>query len=342
VRLLDYIRLGQPESQARVTRIVVRPIRRSAQDIWNCAMRRKISKAARQRLSKADDRLAARPMFECPSCDTKTLGQFCSHCGEKEVADEDYSLRHFLAESVSTLTLLESKVLRSVWLVTSRPGYLSTEYFQGRRVRYMKPLQLFIFLNVVYYFSLTLFTATTFTTPLATQLHMNDYYPAYASRRVIHKLQKEQINYETLERKYNEKTGVLSKTLIFLLIPIFALLFYALFFKKRKYFVEHVVVATHFWSFNLILLGVILPLVSVLLIRLSKALNISSAYVTNDGVTSSVLQICFAAYLFVMLRRTYAASRWYCAITAAPIAWSFFHIVWLYRFFLFELTLRVV
>lgn len=206
----------------------------------------------------------------------------------------------------------------------------------------MKPLQLFIFLNVVYYFSITLFGATTFTTPLATQLHMNNYYPAYASLQVNHKLQKEQISYETLETKYNQRTSVLSKTLIFLLIPIFALLFYALFFKKRRYFVEHVVVATHFWSFNLILLGVILPLVSLLLIRLFKVLNISAVYVTNDGIASGVLQICFAAYLFAMLRRSYVASWWYCCVTAVPIAWSFFHIVRLYRFLLFELTLSLV
>ena len=84
---------------------------------------------------------------------------------------------------------------------------------------------------------------------------MNDYYPTYASRQVHHKLQEERISYETLEKKYNERTSVLSKTLIFLLIPIFALLFYGLFFKKRKHFVEHVVVATHFWAFNLILLS---------------------------------------------------------------------------------------
>jgi hypothetical protein len=290
----------------------------------------------------ADDQLTTPPVFACPSCGTRTLGQFCSHCGEKEVGDEDYSLRHFLKEAVAALTLLESRVLRSVWLVTSRPGYLSSEYFQGRRVRYMKPLQLFIFLNVLYYFSLTLFTATTFTTPLATQLHMNDYYPTYASRQVHHKLQEERISYETLEKKYNERTSVLSKTLIFLLIPIFALLFYGLFFKKRKHFVEHVVVATHFWAFNLIPLGVILPLVSVLLIRSSKALNVSAAYVTNDGVTSSALQICLAAYLFAMLRESYVASRWYCGVVALTVAWSFFHIVWLYRFFLFELTLSVV
>ena len=171
---------------------------------------------------------------------------------------------------------------------------------------------------------------------------MNNYYPAYASRQVDHKLQKEQISYETLESKYNARTSVLSKTLIFLLIPIFALLFYAMFFKKRRYFVEHVVVATHFWSFNLILLGVILPLVSILLIRLSKMLNVSAAYVTNDGIASSVLQICFAAYLFVMLRQSYGASKLYCGVTATLVAWSFFHIVWLYRFLLFEVTLGVI
>jgi len=100
--------------------------------------------------------------------------------------------------------------------------------------------------------SLTLFVATTFTTPLATQLHQNNYYSAHASRQVSQKVQKEQTSYEALEAKYNQKTSVLSRTLIFLLIPIFALLFYLLFFKKKKYFVEHVVVATHFWSFNLI------------------------------------------------------------------------------------------
>ena len=289
-----------------------------------------------------DDRLSALSRFECPSCATETIGRFCSHCGEKEVGDEDYSLRHFFEESVTALTLLESKVLRSVWLVTSRPGYLSTEYFQGRRVRYMKPLQMFIFLNVVYYFSLTLFSATTFTTPLVTQLHMNNYYPAYASRQVEHKLEHDKISYETLERKYDQRTSVLSKTLVFLLIPIFALLFYGLFFRKKRYAVEHLVVATHFWSFNLILLGIILPLVSVLLIRSSNALHLSAAYVTNDGVTTTALQLCLATYLFLMLRRCYAASWWYSGITAATIAWSFFHIVWLYRFFLFEITLSAV
>ena len=104
----------------------------------------------------------------------------------------------------------------------------------------------------------------------------------------------------------------------------------------------HAVVATHFWSFNLLLLGVILPVATVVLVRSFKALNIPAVYVTNDAVASSVLQVCFGVYLFMMLRRCYGISKWYGALTASVIAWSFFHIVWLYRFFLFEATLSVV
>ena len=96
---------------------------------------------------------------------------------------------------------------------------------------------------------------------------------------------------------------------------------------KRKYFVEHLVEVTHFWCFNLFLLGVVLPIISLALIWMSKAAHASAVYVTDDGVATAVLQICFGIYLFVMLRKAFDASWWYCGITASVIAWSFFHIV---------------
>jgi len=275
--------------------------------------------------------------FTCPSCGTESAGQFCRSCGEKKITEQDFSMRRYLRDIVIAMTPVESKVVQTLWLVVRRPGFLSTEYFKGRRVLYMKPLQLFVFLNVVYYFSLSLFQATTFTTPLATQLHMNDYYPAYATMRVNHKIRNEAITYQKLEAKYDARTSMLSKTLIFLLIPIFALVFYALFFRKRKRLMQHFVVATHFCSFNLILLGVFLPLVVLVLTRVMPA-----AILQSDAILSTSLQICFAVYLFVMLRRCYDVTRWYGALTAAGIAWSFFHIVWIYRYLLFEATLMAV
>jgi lipoprotein signal peptidase len=61
---------------------------------------------------------------------------------------------------------------------------------------------------------------------------------------------------------------------------------------------------------------------------------------SNDNRISIFLQICIAVYLALMLRRVYAARQWYSITVAMLIAWSFFHLVWLYRFLLFEITLH--
>jgi hypothetical protein len=52
------------------------------------------------------------------------------------------------------------------------------------------------------------------------------------------------------------------------------------------------------------------------------------------------VQCVVGVYLFVMLRRVYSTSVWYAGSVAVAITWSFFHLVWLYRFPLFIITLH--
>lgn len=278
--------------------------------------------------------------FVCPSCGTESAGQFCSNCSERKLGSEDRSIRHYLDIIADFLTHFDSKGYRSLWYLVSKPGFLSQEQLRGSRVRYAKPLSLFISINVVYYFSIAVFGANTFTTPLSIQLHQNNYYPNFASKQVENRLQASKLDYASFETKYNEKAGVLSKTLIFLFIPIYAFIFYGMFFVRRRYFVEHLVVATHLWSFILLLLAVVVPVIAATLMWWSKAPSLAVTLAANDNAISILLQITIAVYLALMLRRVYAASYWYCITVAALIALSFFHIVWLYRFFLFVITLH--
>jgi hypothetical protein len=221
----------------------------------------------------------------------------------------------------------------------TKPGFLSIEQLRGCRVRYATPLALFLSINVVYYLSIALFGANTFTTPLSVQLRENDFYASFASRQVDQHVQADKTDFATFEAKYNKRTSVLSKTLIFLFIPIYAAIFYALFFNRRPYFVEHLVVATHLWSFILALLTVVVPLVGLALMAWSSGQSIATVLVTYDNAVSIFLQICIAVYLALMLHRVYAASYWVCAAVAVAIAWAFFFIVWLFRFLLFIATL---
>ncbi|MEN9570589.1 MAG: hypothetical protein RL172_1820 [Bacteroidota bacterium] len=50
---------------------------------------------------------------------------------------------------------------------------------------------------------------------------------------------------------FDKSVGTYSKTLIFILIPAFALLFFLLFFKKIKYYGAALILATHFMVYNL-------------------------------------------------------------------------------------------
>jgi len=288
------------------------------------------------------DQPPATSTFVCPSCGAESAGRFCNSCGERKLGPEDRSLRHYIDIVIDFLTHFDSKGYRSLAYLVAKPGFLSVEQLRGSRVRYAKPFSLFLSINVLYYLSVAAFGANTFTTPLSVQLNQNDYYPGFAARQVERRLQTDKSNFAKFETKYNERTNVLSKTMIFLFIPIYAALFYGLFRTRRPYLVEHAVVATHLWSFILLLLATVVPAIGLVLMWWHNASSVAAILASNDNPVTLFIQVCVAAYLALMLRRVYAASHWYCAAVALAIAWSFFHIVWLYRFLLFMITLHAL
>ena len=91
----------------------------------------------------------------CPECGASVAERFCTRCGEKRVEERDYSLRHYLAEALNVFANLESPIPRSFFALVFRPGLLTAEYLAGRRKRYLKPLQIFVFCNLLFFFALS-------------------------------------------------------------------------------------------------------------------------------------------------------------------------------------------
>ena len=97
------------------------------------------------------------PAAPCQNCGTALLGPHCYHCGQPVKG----LVRHFtsiVGDFFDSVFDFDSRTLRTLWPLFARPGYLTCEYFEGRRVRYVSPVRLFFFLTIVAFFvgSLTL------------------------------------------------------------------------------------------------------------------------------------------------------------------------------------------
>jgi hypothetical protein len=91
------------------------------------------------------------PARACANCGTPLLGPHCYRCGQPV----DGLVRHFgsiMGDFLDTVLNIDARVFRTLWPLLSKPGYLSNEYFAGRRVRYVSPVRLFVFLSIVTFF----------------------------------------------------------------------------------------------------------------------------------------------------------------------------------------------
>src|SRR5687768_16563949 len=87
----------------------------------------------------------------CSSCAAPLSGRFCAQCGERRIEPGEQTMRHFLRDSLADLASLDGKLLRTLRALIVRPGELTREFMDGRRVLYLRPLQLFLLANLIYF-----------------------------------------------------------------------------------------------------------------------------------------------------------------------------------------------
>ncbi len=103
----------------------------------------------------AEDAAAGPPpasIRRCENCGAPLQGEHCHACGQPIKG----LVRHFssiLGDFFDTVLNIDSRVLRTIGPLLVRPGFLSLEYFAGRRVRYVTPMRLFLFLSLVAFFA---------------------------------------------------------------------------------------------------------------------------------------------------------------------------------------------
>lgn len=92
---------------------------------------------------------------KCENCEMPLTGDFCSHCGQ----NSEPTLKYFwivILHLLDDIFSFDSRASRTIWPLLTRPGFLTTEYIAGRRVHYVPPLRLYLFISIVFFITLNL------------------------------------------------------------------------------------------------------------------------------------------------------------------------------------------
>jgi hypothetical protein len=86
----------------------------------------------------------------CANCHTPLTGQFCTSCGQRH-EPHIHTLAHFAGEAFESISHADSRLWRTLWYLIARPGFLTREFFQGRRVQYLPPFRLYLVISVLFF-----------------------------------------------------------------------------------------------------------------------------------------------------------------------------------------------
>ena len=202
----------------------------------------------------------------CYNCGEALVGKFCHHCGQEDLPLHP-SLGQLASELLGEFFSFDSRLLRTLRPLLTRPGALTRDYLAGRRIRFVSPLKTYLIAALIFFGLLSLLPKTSVAVyrsskPVAL--------PAGGKTRVAFTLPE---HYPFLDRELQAASArakanpqafadaVLTNLprVFFLLLPAFALLLY-LFYRQGWHYLDHLVFVLHYHAFVFLSLTALLVL----------------------------------------------------------------------------------
>jgi hypothetical protein len=222
----------------------------------------------------------------CLNCNTRLHGKFCHACGQK-AASASVKLHDFVHEATHEFLHLDGKILNTLKLLVVRPGQLTVEFLEGRRARYISPLRVYLTFSLIF-FTLAAILPRSLEGAVKVQGGTGLKGDTEIERRLASGMRKaamdaDVVNHEVLKH--------LPKVM-FVLMPVFALLIWAFYRKRQRFYIPHLYYSVHFHAFAFLVMAVYV-------------------IVNRIGVPkqfAAMLILTVIPYHFVALRRVYGGS----------------------------------
>lgn len=281
----------------------------------------------------------------CLNCGTPLTGVYCSHCGQKDIPRRQ-TIGDLLVNFLGSFTSFESKFFNTFRALLLKPGRIVVDYTAGKRETYYHPARMYVFISFIFFLVLSLIPdedKVNMTDETGRQLTSEEKRALLDSADVPDRIQfsngiKTVEQYDSaqaalpadkrdgsVERYISRKMlglGGEEKTwksviegftanipkMIFLLMPVFALLLKLLYIRRDFFYSEHLIFTVFYYDF-LYLLGTVGLLLSF------------SSWLEWIQV---VLWLYAFFYLYKSMRKVYGQSRGKTILKFFFLLWSFF------------------
>ena len=205
------------------------------------------------------------PPMWCRNCGHPIHLKYCPNCGQ-HIGDHNTRLWNILMEFSEEFIRLDSKFFRTMIPLITKPGFLTKQWVEGKRVRYITPLKLYITISAIAFLVISIQVNRQ-------AVHLNSLgvdFKADSSSDVQELMRNPEDMWLVAQAKHAalNATMVDKKLLLdhylshlptasLLLVPIAALLFSCLYIRREKYYVEHLVFTLHFNAFCFLMIGLV-------------------------------------------------------------------------------------
>jgi Protein of unknown function (DUF3667) len=273
----------------------------------------------------------------CKNCGNHFTGKYCNECGEKVYTVHDKKLSHIFEEFFHLVTHLDSKFLKTLKSIFTKPGFVSREYCEGRRKKYFKPVSLFL-IGVVIYLLFPLLQGLNIS--FDNHISNNNFLHIYYSRNwALHKMQIHHLTEYQLGEKFDHLSPKFAKLLLFVMLPLTALALRLIFRGRRYYYFDHFILATEINTTFLLLFFIVVPLLFIIM----NTLFHSGLDYGDSSILFSVVQgLLIFLILISAFKRFYSVSFLWAFLASVIFIVAYLIALFIYRQLVFILIMLFI
>jgi Protein of unknown function (DUF3667) len=268
----------------------------------------------------------------CPSCGAPSSDLYCGHCGERAMAIAGRTVQRGAARSYF------GRLVASLRTLATPPGRLTADWVRGRRVAYLPPLSLFLWINVAFFLVQSASGLGVLTWPL--QTHLADDSIAWLTTRLFALRQPDMVApTDAYARVFNVLESVHAKSLVIVMVPAFAAVLGVLIVDRHRAFRDSLTFATHFFAFSLIWLSALFPTAALVLGVMTRGGFPPPSHEALDLTITAFEAGMLAWYLYVALGTVFGLSTLRRLLTVPVLVWALLVILKAYHVVVFATTL---